>query len=341
MTDTSTSENSQPLRVEFTILDGKLHREEVQYFPEPTPHPLLSTPYASAVSAPFPDKGKSGLSIFVGRMEQYMKNEVPLLWALEKKRGRQRMAVVTNLRGKGFAPAIRKLHSCLGDSHVAPISFLRRRGEKWDSLDFFSSGHSPSMEGAAPRLKRLKQRGWELVVDRLALTDPEIKELYFETLHVERTRLQQAFLEEMSAGRLAAMVGIAGQCLQKKHLGFFLKESMNSRILEAAARAQKPQELEGWTFLGKRRSGKELVLLSKGEAWLKEGEVLSGQMGENSGKSELLVSKLLQRLQFAVGESCHTVVRVQVEWRYRPDREIPIYWTQNSTSPAGSEVLHG
>lgn len=334
---------SQPLRVEFTILDGKLHREEFSIEVDPAVHLFFSTLYEDAVSAPFPDEGKQGLSIFMGRSEQFLKVEVPLLWNLEKKRGRQRMAVVTNLQGKGFAPAFRKLESSLGDSLLVPLAFLRRRGEQWDSLDFFSSGHSKSMEGAAPRLKRLKQRGWEQVVDCLAMTDPAIKELYFETLHVERPMLQEAFLDGFAAGRVSAMVGIAGQCLQKQHLGLFLQETMMRRVIEklASSTTGTGEVSECWHYLSKRRSAKELLLMARGEKWLDIGHVLKGASRADKKGSEFQVSRLLQRQQVTVGDDIFTVVRVAVDWRYPPHREIPVKWAQNSTSPAGSQALSG
>ena len=332
---------AEPLRIELTILDGKLHREEVLCHQKPAPHFLYSTPYEEAVSTPFPDEGKQGLSIFVGRAEQFMKAEVPLLWGLEAKRGRHRMAVVTNLRGKGFVPALGRLETCLGDSLLIPISFLRRRGQAWDSLDFFSCGSSPSVEGAAPRLKRLKQRVWEMVVDRLALTDPAIKSQYFEELFVERDTLQKAFLEGMKERRISAVVGIAGQCLQKQHLSLLLRETMNSRIVQALSENFSPPQHPGWTYLAKRASASELILLSEGEAWLKEQDTLTSHTEGGERASELLVTKVLQRTQSTSGESSHTVMRVKVEWRYRPAREIPVNWSQNSTLPAGSEAVHG
>lgn len=332
----------QPLRVEFTILDGKLHREEVTVSDTPVTHLLYTTLYEDAVAAPFPDRGKQGLSIFIGRAEQYQKSEVALLWSLEQKRGRHRLAVVTNLQGKGFAPALRKLESSLGDPLVCPLSFLRRRGEQWDSLDFFSSGHSNSMSGAAPRLKRLKQRGWEYVAERLALTDSRIKDIYFETLHVERNELKEAFLEGFAARRVSGMVGIAGQCLQKQHLSLFLQESMMQKILQRLATVTPPQEeLGDWSFLAKRKSAGELLLIARGEKWLESGQVLRGVSSGGKSKRELQISKVLQRSQFRLESSDYTVVRVSVDWRYPPNREIPVTWSQNSTSPAGSEALRG
>jgi len=325
-----------PLNVEFTILDGKLHREELQFNRQPSPHILYSTLYEDAVSKPFPDRGKEGLSIFVGRAEQFLKSEVPLLWQLEKKRGRQRMVVVTNLRGNGFVPAFRKVESSLGDPLLVPVSFLRRRGKRWDSLDFFSHGTSRSMEGAAPRLKRLKQRGWELVADRLSQTDRAIKSKYFETLELERGEMQASFLDGLANCRLSAMVGIAGQCLQKQHLGGLLQEDLLSQILVATQAAAAPVANSGWRFLSKRRSAAELLLAAEGEQWVEEGSTLVGQALKGERKSEFCVSKILQRLQCEFQGKFFTLIRVNVDWRYRPVSEIPVYWTQNSTSPAGS-----
>jgi hypothetical protein len=335
-------DTAQPLRVELTILDQKLHRQELKFFSDPVPHLLYSTPYNDAVSPPFPDKGKAGIAVFVGRAEQFRQPEVPLLWELEKNRGRARMVVLTNLRGKEFAPAFRGLESSLVESHLAPIGFMRRRGKKWDSLDFFSSGASPSMEGAAPRLKRLKQRGWEAVLDRLSKVDPEIRELYFEKLHVERPDIQDALVKNFVNQNVSVMIGIAGQCLKKEHFPMFFREEMNKRLLKAYYQQFAPAaQPSHWTFLGKRDSAKELVFLTEGEQWLKKGEVLEGDNSGEDRASELIVEDVLQRLQLTVGSTTHTVIRVHVEWRYRPAREIPVYWKQNSTFAAGAPAPHG
>lgn len=333
---------SKLLRVELTTLDPKLFRSEVKFFTDPVPHLLYCTPYEDAVSPPFPEDGKSGLSVLLGRREQFRKVEVPLLWELEKKRGRARMAVLTNLRGREFIPAFYDLESSLSETRLAPISFLRRRNQTWDSLDFFSSGGSESMQGAAARLKRLKQRGWELVVDRLALADPEIKELYFETLHVDRGLLQESLLKNLGEARITTLVGIAGQCLQREHLPLFFHEEMNVRILKTLYQSTSPApSSENWTFLAKRDSAKELLLLSLGERWLAEGEILVGESSGESRSSELAVGKVLQRLVAKLEETSYTVMRVKVDWRYRPARQIPTVWKQISTLPAGSGVLRG
>ena len=333
---------SQPLRVELTVLDRNLHRKELKFYSSPVPHLLYSTPYEDAVSPPFPVTGKAGIAVFVGRREQFRQVEVPLLWELEKTRGRARMAVLTNLRGKEFGPAYRELESSLVEPHLAPVSFLRRRGKKWDSLDFFSNGSSPSMKGAAPRLQRLKQRGWEALVDRLAQVDPEIRELYFETLHVERPELQDALIRNFVTGNVSIMTGIAGQCLKKEHFPLFFREEMNKRLLTAYHQFfDPPGESKCWTFLGKRDSAKELLLLIEGEQWLERGEVLVGDNPGEDRASELIVDDVIQRLQVSVGSTTHTVTRVQVEWRYRPAREIPVYWKQNSTYAAGTAASHG
>ena len=57
--------------------------------------------------------------------------------------------------------------------------------------------------------------------------------------------------------------------------------------------------------------------------------------------SELLIQEVVQRLQLTVGDSIHTAIRVRVEWRYRPIREIPVYWKQISTFPAGAPASNG
>lgn len=332
----------QPLRVEQTILDSKLFRPEVKFLTEPVPHLLYCTDFKDAVSPPFPAEGKSGLSILIGKREHFRHVEVPLLWELERKRGRARMAVITNLRGKDFIPLTRELASILADPYLLPTTFLRRRQTQWDSLDFFSSGCSPSMEGAAPRLKRLKQRGWEIVVDRLGLADVEIKDLYFETLHVDRLKLQESVLSNFSRRAVSIMVGVAGQCLQKDHLSLFLRESLNQRFLESLGAEEAPDGPDSeWNFLAKRSAGKELLLLANGDKNLQPGDVLTGPVKGEKRNCELQVSETLQKLEVPLGESGFTVVRVKVDWRYRPARQIPVRWKQNSTSPAGSSAPRG
>ena len=333
---------SSPLRVEFTILDKKLFREDVQWSDSPVPHLRYCTHYKDAVSSPFPEDGKSGLSILVGKVEQFKEVEVPLLWALEKKRGRTCLAVVTNLRGKDFIPALTEIGSSLSDLTLAPLSFLRRRKDKWDSLDFFSSGSSDSMLGAAYRLRRLKQRGWEELVDRLCLINPQIKDTYFSTLDVERESLKMALLDGLGSGNMTAMVGIAGQCLQREHLALLLSESMNSTILSRVSESQVQPGAPGeWTYLSKRNGGKELVLISEGENWLQPDEVLQGQVRAPEGKSELAVAKVLQRTQKECCGTVFTVARLEVKWRYLPEREIPTVWLQKTATTAGSPASDG
>lgn len=337
------SKPPNPLRIEFTILDEKLFREHLTVREEPIPHIFYCSRYADAVAPPFPSDGKQGVSIFVGRLEQYKQSQASLLWELERKRGRHRIAVVTNLRGKEFAPALRDVQGHLSDNLLVPLSFLRRRGNKWDSLDFFSSGESESMKGAAPRLKRLKQRGWETMIDRLTLTDPEVKSLYFKELHLERDRLQEFFLTGFAEKRISPMIGIAGQCLQKDHLGLLLQESMLERILRTAHQTSSYTKMAaGWTFLGKRVAESELLLLTEGDNILKETEVLVGEAdGALERRSEFLVSNVLQKKKLSCRGASFSLIRAKVDWRYPPAREIPVRWRQKSTSPAGSEVLHG
>ena len=333
---------SFPLRVELTILDDKLYRESIKFYSSPTPHLLYATPYKDAVSPPFPDAGKSGVAVLVGRREQFRQPEVPLLWELEKKRGRPRLAVLTNLRGKEFGPAFRELAGSLAEPNLAPVSFLRRRGKVWDSLDFFSAGDSPSMEGAAPRLKRLKQRGWENLVDRLSMVNESVRQAYFEELFVERDALQDSLVDSFSTGKIGCMIGIAGQCLQKEHLPLFFRETLNARLLAAHHQTFGPIERdEHWTFLAKRDSAKELLLLSPGEQTLKKGDVLVGSTPDEERPSELLVEEVAQSLKVNVGQAIHTAVRVAVEWRYRPVREIPVFWKQNCNFPAGATNSDG
>ena len=331
-----------PLRVELTVLDEKLYRKEFEFIRSPSPHLLFSTRYEDAVSAPFSKDGKKGISVFIGRAEHFEHDKAASLWNLEKERGRIRLAVITNLKGKGFLPAFTSLEDSLKDPLLVPISFLRRRGTEWDYLDFFSSGAASVMNGAAARLKRLKQRGWEILVDRLALTDPEIKALYFETLQVERGHLKQAFLEGLVQGRISAVLGVAGQCLQKEHLQSFLSSGMNARILEAASpqNASRPPS-EKWFFLSKSSEATELVMLSYGERWIREGDVLTGELSGSERENEFLVSKVVQRQQIDIGGSIWTCFRLAVHWRYKASCEIPTVWTQKNTSPAGSTLVSG
>lgn len=332
----------QPLRVELTLLDERLYEKQALFFCEPTPHLLYSTLYKDAVSTPFPNEGKIGLSVFIGTREQFRLPKVPLLWQLEKRRGRQRLAVVTNLRGKEFIPAYRELEGSLTEPLLAPVSFLRRRGSHWDSLDFFSSGWSPTMEGAAPRLRRLKQYGWEMLVDRLSVVDPSIKELYFETLFVERPMLQQALVDRFQRGDLSLMVGIAGNCLQTEHLPILFKEAFNARLLSSLIEESTSlPALQEWIYLGKRDSARELLLFAHGDRALQKGDVLVGQDPSETRSSELFVSDILQHLPMEFAGQIHTVCRVAVEWRYKPAHQIPVAWQQISTTTAGASDANG
>ena len=163
--------------------------------------------------------------------------------------------------------------------------------------------------------------------NRLSMVNDTVREIYFEELHIEREKLQNGLVESFVGGKIGCLVGIAGQCLQKEHLPLFFREALNSRLLTAYHQSYSPSTpTEEWTFLAKRNSTKELILMAPGERWMKKGEVLKGSAPREERPSELIVEDVLQRLQISLGGNIYTALRVAVEWRYRPVKEIPVFW---------------
>lgn len=233
--------------------------------------------------------------------------------------------------------AYRQIATLLGDT-LAPTSFLRRRGQTWDSLDFFSAGDSPFMEGANPRLKRLKQAGWESMVDRLCSIDPELKKQYFENLHIPRESLIAAAGLGFGRQKFSPLVGIAGECLTKESLYGLLGEPLLQTLLEALPLLPVPDEGQ-WLLLSHRLGGQQLLFYGLNVEPLKVGQVLVAGLG---AKNEFAVAEVKQQSSLQnEPERREQFCWVRVDWRYPPGREIPTVWKQKSAMPAGSNPVDG
>lgn len=318
------------LRVEFTVLDDKLLTEKLASPSGEFPSLVHSIRYSDASNPPFPEDGKEGLAVYVGRLESFSQPKVRLLWELEKRRGRATMIVVTSLRGRGFIPAMQTLETELADQFLVPVCFLRRRKKSWDSIDAFSPGESPSMEGAHIRIKRLKQRAWEELVDRLTLVNESIKETYFRDLHVARETLLAAMAQATASRSCSPVVGTAGECLNSKNLFSLLQQPQVAQLIGSIPRSV-PDPDGRWLFLGK-RGDEELILWSNGNQRLKEGVVLSAE-------GEFAVAKIRQRID--LGGELGSAYRLKVDWRYPPGREISSLWGQKAALPAGADQVDG
>lgn len=323
------------LRLELTIFDSKLFREKAVWTTDSRPTLLFCTRYEDAVSQPFPVEGKAGLSVWVGSLEAFKDPKTRLLWELEKRRKRPRMVVLTGQKGRSFMRAYREVGTILSDTSIVPASFLRRSGKGWDSLDFFSAGDSPFMEGANPRLKRLKQYGWEYMVDGVCLIDPAVKTEYFDGLRVSRETLQSSAATGFAQMKLSPLVGVAGEGLSKESLFSLLEEPLLQGLFAEVKGQEMPPEGE-WLLLTHSQGGNELTLWGHKVAPLRSGEVLSGVSEQKKGRAEFAVASVAQSLSSEHDSSeKSSYCRVKVDWRYPPGREIPTRWIQKSASPAG------
>ena len=331
---------TNPLRVELTLFEPRLFREKALWVERARPRLLYCSRYEDAVSPPFPAEGKRGLSIWAGPLAAFKDPKARLLWELEKRRKRPTIVVLTAQKGRSFMRAYREVSSLLADTALVPTSFLRKRGKGWDSLDFFSPGDSSFMEGANPRLKRLKQMGWEYLVDGVCQTDPVAKAEYFESLRFPRESLIAGLTSGLRQLRLSPVVGIAGEGLNQESLFSLLDEPMLDRIVEQV-KGQSPPPQGEWLLLAHSNAGAELSLLGNGVEELKVGSILSG-VTSAKGKAEFAVSEIAQ-IGYPAGEGGKTspFCRVKVDWRYPPDREIPTRWVQKNASLAGSDPAGG
>lgn len=337
-TDPSGSEN--PLRIELTVLDAKLFREAAEW-PEGVRSRLLyCTKYEDAIAPPWPSDGKKGLSVWVGPLSAFKDPKAGLLWELEKRRQRSTIVVLTSQKGRAFLRSYRQMGTLLSDTTLAPFSFVRRRGQEWDSLDFFSPGDSPFMDGAKPRLKRLKQAAWEYLVDTLAMVNPDIKRQYFETLNIEREVLLKATTEALGRRQLSPLIGIAGECLNKESLFGLLEEPLLAGVINDLKGQAAPPPSE-FLLLAKRRTGEELLLLGDGTTKLEVGQILQGAVNKKGAANEFAVGQVLQELSPNDNSGAERMYRVKVDWRYSPDREISSVWKLKSVPSAGSNPVHG
>ena len=329
------------LRIELTVLDPKLFREKAEWPSGKRSTLLFCTRYEDAVAPPFPAEGKKGLSVWVGPLSAFKEPKARLLWELEKRRKRPTMVVLTAQKGRSFLRSFREVGTLLGDTSIAPASFLRRRGQEWDSLDFLSAGDSAFMTGANPRLRRLKQAGWESLVDRVAQIDPDIKAEYFETLEVSRETLIASATLGFRQLKLSPLVGIAGECLTKECL-FGLFEEPLLRGIVNQVKGQAPPAVGDWLLLGHRDGGAQILFYGNAAEPLAVGQIMRGQVNEKVAKSEFAVSAIKQSLAPARDfEGPETFCWVAVDWRYPPEREVPTLWKQKSALSAGSSLPNG
>lgn len=304
----------------------------------------FSTAYDDAIATPFPTEGKAGLSVWVGPLSAFHGPKVRLLWELEQRRGRFTAVVLTEQNGRTFMRAYREMGGLLGASYLAPYSFLRRRGRVWDSLDFFSSGRSPFMEGANPRLKRLKQAGWEYLVDRVALVDRQVKATYFETLAVTREDLQRAAALAFSERKLSPLIGVAGSGVTKETLYSLLQEPLLCDQILKALPATSTPNAGCWCLLSHHQGGSQLLFYGQGVEPLEVGMVMASEAGAR-GASErslmiadvLVVTEVLEQLVRGEAEAFERFFLVSVAWHRPPGREIPIFWRQTSALPGGDK----
>jgi hypothetical protein len=340
--DTTEVASQLTLRIEWTVLDPKLFRERAEWPTERRSRLLFCSRYEEAVNPPFPAEGKKGLSVWVGPLSAFKEPKARLLWELEKRRKRPTVVVLTAQKGRSFMRALRELASLLGDTYIAPLSLMRRRGaNQWDSLDFFSAGDSAYMEGANPRLKRLKQAGWETLVDRLGLLDGELKREYFDSLTVSREKLLAATAAQLRARKLSAVIGVAGECLTRDSLYGLLDDPLLAGILDQV-HGQAPPPEGHWLLLGHRTGANEVLLYGHSVEPLREGEIVHSQSSGAGRPSELAVAEVKQQLQPAgMTDSAEQFCWARVDWRYPPEREIPTLWKQKSASSAGSNPAHG
>jgi hypothetical protein len=329
------------LRIELTVLDPKLFREKAEWPSGLRSTLLFCTPYEDAVSPPFPSEGKQGLSVWVGPLAAFKAPKARLLWELEKRRKRPTMVVLTSQKGRSFLRACREIGTVLGDTSIAPASFLRRRGQEWDSLDFLSAGDSSFMEGANPRLKRLKQAGWEALVDRVALIDPAVKAEYFETLHVPRETLIASATKGFRQLKVSPLIGIAGECLTRDSLYGLFEEPLLRAVVNQV-KGQAPPSQGDWLLLAHRAGGSEILFYGNGSQPLEVGQIMRGQVGDQTHKSEFAVAQVKQLLfPDRDPQGPQVFCSARVDWRYPPEREIPTLWKQKTALSAGSQPLHG
>lgn len=329
------------LRIELTVLEPRLFREMAEWPAGARSRLLFCTRYEDAVIPPFPAEGKKGISVWVGPLEAFKEPKARLLWELEKRRKRPTVVVLTSQKGRSFMRALRQVGTLMGDTSIAPLSFLRRRGREWDSLDFFSAGDSAFMEGANPRLKRLKQAGWETLVDRVCLIDSAVKAEYFETLSVPRESLIASVTLGFRQLKLSPLLGVAGEGLTRDTLFSLFDEPLLTSILDQV-KGQAAPERGDWLLLAHREGGAELLFYGHGTEPMRVGQIMKGQVTGQTAKSELAVAEIKQTVQPARDPGGPEMFCwVRVDWRYPPERLIPTIWKEKSVLSAGSGPQNG
>lgn len=327
-------------RVEITCFEEKLFRKKIFWRGEDKESLVYCTESVDALNPPFPAEGKSGISILVGSLASLREPKVRMLWELERRRGRPSLVIVTRLKGKRFLSSVQEVEVALGSSRISPVGFLRRRGNVWDVLDFYSGGDSDAFKQAKLRLRRLKQAGWELLVDRAAAVDDQLRGSYFETLDTQREQVRESVRRGFHGLQLSPMLGVAGECLNADHWDSLLETGLVKSLLECTRPLPAEPAVENqWTLLGKRGLGRELLLLGSSQSGLRPGQIFRSVTPALESGSEFAVAKIRDSL---VDEKLGTrAVRVEVDWRYPPEREIATNWHGEYSALAGSSVVDG
>ena len=313
------------MRVEITCFEEKLFRKRLFRRGKGRAALVYCTDSEDALSPPFPAEGKSGISILAGTVASLQEPRVRMLWELERRRGRPSIVIVTRLKGKNFLSTVRDVETALGSSGVCPVGFLRRRGKVWDVLDFYSGGESDAFREAKLRLRRLKQAGWEMLVDKAVLVDEKLRQSYFHSLDTERSQVRESISESFYQLKLSPMFGIAGECLNAEQWDSLLDCDVVSPFLEGGATVPRQEREESeWRLLGKRGLGRELLLLGSISSEVRPGQIFRSQSSEKSQPGEFAIARIRDS---SSDEKLGTqAVRVEVDWRYPPDREIATRW---------------
>ncbi len=158
---------------------------------------------------------------------------------------------------------------------------------------------------------------------------------------MDRQSLWESLVKRFAKCRVAALVGVAGNCLTQEYLYRILEEPLFRELVEAVHTTQgEYPPTRGWRVLAKREQGESLLLLSGGQGAPAVGTVLratlpAGRDLRPAGNQlcEFAVASVEAAAQPLGLEAAAYWVKVQ--WRYRPDQLIPNEWKQISAPLAG------